>query len=443
LLQKKLIALAIAGLSGAAFAQSNVTIYGVMDATYDNVSATGASSNTNSIGGYVPNAPGYTGNLASRGRTTFNSSYIGFKGVEPLGNGLAVAFQIETGIGENPGTSFGGPSTGNSGTGVYGWANRDTYVGLAGPFGTLAAGNLTGPTRGLGAAMDVNSGATGIGNNGALLGKLGGGSGAGLFDQRIANAIAYISPAFLGGFTGVIGYLPNENRGLDTNLSTTAPTANTSGWTLGLTFANGPFYVAGSWTKVKDANANDHGSGLGYNQPFFTSYVGLGALPIDDATDARLAFKWDFGMGTIGVMWDQTKASINHTLAGGGDVKQTVWYIPLTVKLGNGTLIAQYGHANNMSIDGTLGTFVSGATAGVGGTDFSARHYEIGYEYAMSKRTTLKALYSKIDNKKDATYDFLYGVAAPNTTAFGGGAANSVAPGADPQGISLGIRHSF
>ncbi|TBR14579.1 MAG: porin, partial [Rugosibacter sp.] len=34
-MQKKLIALAIAGLSSAAFAQTNVTIYGVADASFD------------------------------------------------------------------------------------------------------------------------------------------------------------------------------------------------------------------------------------------------------------------------------------------------------------------------------------------------------------------------------------------------------------------------
>ena len=43
-MQKKIIALAIAGLaSTAAFAQTNVTIYGVADATFDSVKATGSS----------------------------------------------------------------------------------------------------------------------------------------------------------------------------------------------------------------------------------------------------------------------------------------------------------------------------------------------------------------------------------------------------------------
>ena len=34
-MQKKIVALAVAGLSTAAFAQTNVTIYGVADATFD------------------------------------------------------------------------------------------------------------------------------------------------------------------------------------------------------------------------------------------------------------------------------------------------------------------------------------------------------------------------------------------------------------------------
>ena len=47
------------------------------------------------------------------------------------------------------------------------------HHGLAGGFGTVVLGNLTGPTRALGGAVDVNVGATGIGANSALLGKLG------------------------------------------------------------------------------------------------------------------------------------------------------------------------------------------------------------------------------------------------------------------------------
>ena len=45
-MQKKLIALAVAGLglSGAAFAQSNVTVYGIFDASFESVKASGAAA---------------------------------------------------------------------------------------------------------------------------------------------------------------------------------------------------------------------------------------------------------------------------------------------------------------------------------------------------------------------------------------------------------------
>jgi predicted porin len=448
-MQKKLIAVAVAGLvSGAAFAQSNVTIYGVGDATFDVVSATGATA-TNA-------------NLPSRNRTTFNSSYIGFKGAESLGNGLTAVFQFETGIGENPTGSF------NSTTGqTYGWAGRDTMVAIAGGFGTLAFGNVTGPTRLLGSVMDPNAGSTGIGANTALLGKLGGGSGAGVFDQRIANAVAYISPTF-SGFYGVIGYLPNEGRGTDATASAAvaatssvcmsaagvvtnpagpcgaglttlrsnavaavAPQLNTSAWTLGGVYGNGPILAAITWTKAKDANASSSGSSFTYGNNAITSFAG-GAAPLIDATDTRIGFKYDFGMATVGIMWDQMKATLASDLGSG---KQAVWYVPVTVKLGNGKLIGQYGKAGKVSWGGTVGTL----TSAINGYDDSAKHFMIGYEYNLSKRTLVKAVWSQISNGQNGSYDFLYGVSAPNTTAYGAG----VAVGADPRGLSVGLRHSF
>ncbi|HPI59343.1 porin, partial [Zoogloea sp.] len=143
-MQKKLIALAVAGLaSTGAFAQANVTVYGVADASFDVVKISGDANNE----------------LGNTTRVSTNSSLLGFKGAEALGNGLTAVFQFESAVGFDNAGALG--------------ANRDSYVGLAGGFGTVVLGNLTGPTRALGAAVDVNSGATGIGANAALLGKLG------------------------------------------------------------------------------------------------------------------------------------------------------------------------------------------------------------------------------------------------------------------------------
>ena len=87
-MQKKIIALAIAGLvSGGAFAQaSTVTISGQMRLAIDNASASGCS------------AVGCT-NLTSRTRVTDQNSNIRFAGVEPLGGGTDAWWQAESAIG--------------------------------------------------------------------------------------------------------------------------------------------------------------------------------------------------------------------------------------------------------------------------------------------------------------------------------------------------------
>lgn len=78
-MQKKIIALAVAGLvSGAAFAQSNVTIYGTIDLAFtrqsDNTVDTVNTRTAIDDGGW-------------------DQTRLGWKGTEDLGNGLAVSFE--------------------------------------------------------------------------------------------------------------------------------------------------------------------------------------------------------------------------------------------------------------------------------------------------------------------------------------------------------------
>lgn len=373
-MQKKIIALAVAGLvSGAAFAQSNVTIYGVADLTFDNVKAGGATDS------------GY--NMPNRNRVSSNSSYIGFKGAEDLGNGLKAVFQFESGV--NP------DATGGT------WANRDSYVGLGGGFGTVAMGNLTGPTRALGAAMDPFAGATGITANIGLIGKLGGGAGASLFDTRWQNAIAYISPSF-SGFSVVAAYVANENKTRD-GLSGTAGQLNTRGYDIGAKYENGPIMVAASYNQAKVGDTAD-----------------------TKASATRFGAKYDFGMGTVGLLWDRVKAEDNGTGLLGGSVKRNAWFLPVTFNVGgNGKIIAQYGHAGDLSDT----------------SDTGAKMFAIGYEHSLSKRTMIKAVWSQISNEAAASYDFgvnAVGFTQPTLVPL---AANGA--GADPKGFQVGIRHTF
>ena len=409
-MQKKLIALAVAGLaSTGAFAQSNVTVYGVADATFDVVKVGGDAKN----------------DLGNTTRVSTNSSYIGFKGAEALGNGLTAVFQLESGVGFDNNGSFG--------------ATRDSFVGVSSGFGTIVMGKLTGPTRALGGAVDVNSGATGIGSNGALIGKLGGyltSSGIGatgalpsgiigtpgtdstavttqckasttcvsLFDDRWTNAIAYVSPTFYG-LSGTFAYVANENK----NFQGAATKINTTGFDAGLKYANGPIMAAVTYNAVSLGNAAN-----------------------TDVSDFRVGATYDFGVASIRALFDRARA--DHVSALGGKVTQNVFGLGGTFNVTPaGKLLAQAYFANDLKIDGSSS----------GSKDSGAKLFEVGYEHSLSKRTILKAVYAHLNNDKNASYDFGINAVGTNAAALGSPAAGLSTTGATVQGIQLGLRHSF
>jgi len=402
-MQKKLIALAVAGLaSTGAFAQSNVTVYGVADATFDVVRASNVKD-------------GY--DLGNTTRVSSNSSYIGFKGAEALGNGLTAVFQVESGVdfaaGGNP------------------LATRDTFVGLAGGFGTVVMGNLTGPTRALGGAVDVNSGATGIGTNGGLIGKLGnyltaastGGTSAGgdatladcgrssicvsIFDQRWKNAVAYVSPSF-AGLSATVAYVANENKAFHG----AGGALNTRGYDTGLKYANGP--IMGAVT---------------YNA------VSFGDSGKTDVSNFRVGGSYNFGVASLRALFDHTRA--DHFDGAAGDVADVGKFTQNVFGLGAtynvtpaGKLLAQAYFARDVKFNGSSAK------------DTGAKLFEVGYEHSLSKRTILKAVYAHLNNDNNANYDFginFVGIAASPSSAI----APASGLGASLNGIQLGLRHSF
>lgn len=387
-MQKKLIALAVAGLaSTGAFAQANVTVYGVADASFDVVKISGDANNE----------------LGNTTRVSTNSSLIGFKGAEALGNGLTAVFQFESAVGFDNAGALG--------------ANRDSYVGLAGGFGTVVLGNLTGPTRALGGAVDVNSGATGIGANAALLGKLGnnligttdangnygGGSTCGrstictsIFDTRWKNAIAYVSPSF-AGLNATVAYVANENKALNGLAA-----ANTTGYDVGLKYANGPAMAAVTYNAVSVGNAAD--------------------LKV---SDLRVGGSFNMGAASLRAIFDLARAD-NF---GGNKVTQAVYGLGATFNVTPASkLLGQVYVARDLKVNGSSAD------------DTGAKLFEVGVEHSLSKRTMLKATYAMINNDKGAAYDFGINAAGINTGTLPGG-ANAV--GGTVQGLSLGLRHTF
>ena len=379
-MQKKLIALAIAGLSGAAFAQTNVTIYGVADGTFDVIKTNNALGNP------------------SNTRVTSNGSHLGFRGTENLGNGMKAIFQFETEVNFDNNASLG--------------LNRDSFVGLAGNFGQVTLGTQTGPTNALGGRLDVNSGDT-IMSNTALLGKLGGAfatvgakgtqfASGSTFDTRFKNSVAYVSPSF-SGLQATAMYVANENKD-----ETAGAKINSSAYDLGVNYENGPVFVGATYARISEKND----LGTAFVPSFGTNTT---------AKEFRIGGMYDFGMATIRALYARTKGDGSAFSA-----KQNVWGIGGTYNVTtNGKLVAQYYKAADLD-------------ASIGPDDNTgAKFYTIGYEHSLSKRTMLKAGYAYLKNDSATAtngaggYDFGYnsvGVAGDNVKV---------------SGFQFGMRHAF
>ncbi len=155
------LSVALMATAPAAFAQSNVTIYGVLDvfAGYQNTTVGGKNTSLTAMGN--------NGEMTSR---------IGFKGTEDLGGGYKASFNLENGF---------DPSTGAQ-QNTYRLFDRQSWVGLGGGFGEVRVGRQNSPMFAYSGNMDAFGAATY-------------GSAYNNFSNwiaRVDNDISYISPKF-------------------------------------------------------------------------------------------------------------------------------------------------------------------------------------------------------------------------------------------------------
>ena len=182
-MKKSLIALAVLAASGAAMAQSSVTMFGVVDTGVAYLKGTG------------------TGGTNNYGMTTGGnaSSRLGFRGVEDLGGGLKAGFWLEGGFNSDAGD---GKAAGASGTG-FEFARRST-VSLMGNFGEVRLGrDETAAYNKLSAYSNFSV----IGVGGFRGWNTTTGDGI-----RQNNMIAYFTPNF-SGFTAGVNYAFGEAAG--------------------------------------------------------------------------------------------------------------------------------------------------------------------------------------------------------------------------------------
>ena len=219
-MKKSLVALAILAAAGVASAQSSVTLFGVVDATYAHGSGSGVGSSSKS-------------QLTNSG---YNSSRLGFRGTEDLGGGMSASFWLEAGLNNDNGsgalTNTNNQTTGATGGGGLTF-NRRSTVSLASGLGEVRLGRDYSPQFWNQTVFDP-FGTNGVGTTQTLNSGLGGPVAV-----RASNSIGYFLPGNLGGFYGQFQHYLGEN-----NKNGAATEKDGRGSAIRLGYANGPVNVA-------------------------------------------------------------------------------------------------------------------------------------------------------------------------------------------------------
>lgn len=322
-MKKSLIALAVLAASGAAMAQSSVTLFGIVDATY----AYGSGS---------------VANKSQLTNSGYNSSRLGFRGVEDLGGGMSASFWLEAGVNNDNGTG-GNSSLNNQGANnSFGGLtfNRRSTVSLNGGFGEVRLGRDYTPQFWNLTVFDP-FGTNGVGTTQTLNSSLGGPT-----TVRASNAIGYFLPGKLGGFYGQAQYYMGEN------LSNAANKKDGNGLAARVGYANGPINVALALSETK--------------------------FLAGDIQAFNLGASYDLGMAKIMAHYNQDE--IDNGAEGKG------FLIGGLIPMGAGEIRLAY---STYKIDTV-------------GADPRSNKIALGYVHNLSKRTALYATYAHVSNKNGA-----------------------------------------
>ena len=336
-MKKSVICLAVLSAACVASAQSSITLFGVADASYQNVRQGGATVNR------------LLGNGSNQ------SSRLGFKGVEDLGGGLSASFWLEAGLNLDSGTGastslnnqVAAPGTSNAGL-VF---NRRSTLSLASTsMGELRLGRDFVPTLTNLAIYDP-FGIIGTGSSSNLTINALNQSATIQNNVRASNSVAYFLPPNLGGVYGTAMYAFGENA------------SNAAGGT----------GKDGNFTGFRLAYANDKlDVGVAY---------GNTKLASGDVTLVNGGASYNFGVATVMGQIFTDRKNVNVVNAAN---RSNGWLVGARIPMGVGVIPVSFGTVKDNS------NAVTGSN--------KASQFAIGYVYNLSKRTALYTTYGTLSN---------------------------------------------
>jgi predicted porin len=378
-MQKKLLAIAVAGAlaPAAAMAQSTVEIYGRANVGIDQWQAKDATA--------------AAGNFNSRLRIFDGSSRLGFRVNESLGGGMRAFVVIESGVNIDSGSLNGQSGAANASSGT--WASRDSYVGLGGDWGDIRFGRQS-PYYGNGIVSQAGSNYINQAVDNVFSFN---GSGISGPTGRESNVLSYNSPT-IGGFNASVSWGPGASEGA---AYTGTGQKKEALWAFTGRFTTGAIRAQADWAKRSNVANVDGADRTGIK----------GGLGFAYAPGSQVSF-----------MWGQHK---NETLT--TEAKQQMGFVNVEHMLGQWQLIAQYMMTGKIKTQ-------AGDTP-----NSKSKGYTLAAKYFLSKRTGVYASFNQIKNESGAFMDFANaGFSSVSGTGLAAGSA-----GADPRIIALGIMHNF
>ena len=333
-MKKSLIAIAALAAAGAAAAQSSVTMYGQVNTGYEH------SKTDITIGG-VKTTTKTTGFQNDR----VNTSRLGFKGEEALGNGLSATFALEMGF-----DSADGSFADNA-------FNRRATVGLKGAFGEVRVGRDSGTMNsfdGSFKAIDRTDSLAKIDSD-----------DDGTVDLDAAYTARPTGLFYNGSFSGVnvSAAIGNYSERVKTGGATTDK-EDTAVYGLGLGYNGGAWAVGAAVQLDTEKTLNDDVK---------TTNYGVGA-------------SYDFNVAKV---YDQYKGGqYKNKMPAGEKYSYDQFAIGVSAPFGATTLSAEYAY--NKAKD----------TAGAVSTKYKGNVFAVQAEYAFSKRTSLVARAGQVANYK-------------------------------------------
>jgi predicted porin len=419
-MKKSLVALAALAVAGVASAQSSVTLFGVVDASFSSYSNSSRDQNNGVT--YVNGLPVFNPFYVNQGsakvsqralaNSGYNSSRLGFRGTEDLGGGLAASFWLEAPISNDDGSQ-----------GVATFARRST-VSLSGGFGEVRLGRDYTPTfwndtvfdpfgtNGVGTNL-ISTANGSFGNFGTPAATVGPFANVGSNNYvRASNTIGYFLPPNLGGFYGQLMYGFSEKTKYSPGIATPNVANNSrQGRYVGGRFgyANGPLDVAASYGSSTVGDAY---------------YAGI----TNKVNTFNLGASYDFGPVKLFGEFSKAKNKLDYenqqfTFNNSNSVDLTGYLLGVTVPVGAGLIRASYSAVK----------YDLNQPFQFNQKDPKANKLALGYVHNLSKRTALYATIARVSNKNGAAL----------TTGGPAFISNGTFTPKTSTGYDFGIRHAF